>query len=65
MQDDNTRPHKARRVDNFLQQVWVTRMDWPVCSPDLNPIENNPWNLLERRIHTHKTPTTTNVATTA
>ena len=40
LQDDNARPHCARVVNTFLQQAGVNRMDWPACSPDLNPIEN-------------------------
>ena len=40
LQDDNARPHRARVVNTFLQQAGVNRMDWPACSPDLNPIEN-------------------------
>ena len=38
--DDNARPHRARIVDTCLRQHYVTRMDWPACSPDLNPIEH-------------------------
>ena len=64
LQDDNTRPHRARLADNFLQQVRVTRMDWAACSPDLNPIENL-WDLLERRVRSRKPPTATGLATTA
>ena len=37
MQDDNARPHRARIVDTFLRQSRVTCLDWPACSPDLNP----------------------------
>ncbi|KAK7103589.1 hypothetical protein V1264_018458 [Littorina saxatilis] len=37
-QDDNARPHRARVVNDFLQQSGVNRMEWPACSPDLNPI---------------------------
>ncbi|GFY35236.1 DDE_3 domain-containing protein [Trichonephila clavipes] len=36
--DDNARPHRANIVDECLQSEDVTRMDWPVYSPDLNPI---------------------------
>ncbi|GFX45359.1 transposable element Tcb1 transposase [Trichonephila clavipes] len=38
--DDNARPHHANIVDEYLQSVDITRMDWPVYSPDLNPIEH-------------------------
>lgn len=49
LQDDNARPHRACPVDNVLQHVRVTRMDWPACSPDLNPTENLR-DLLECRV---------------
>lgn len=55
LQDDNARPHRARLVDDFLQQAGVTRLDWPACSPDLNPIENM-WDLLERRVQENHPP---------
>ena len=38
-QDDNTTPHRARVVLDFLQQGNVTKMEQPPRSPDCNPIE--------------------------
>ncbi|GFW97643.1 DDE_3 domain-containing protein [Trichonephila clavipes] len=38
--DDNARPHRANIVDESLQSDYITRMDWPAYSPDLNPIEH-------------------------
>ncbi|GFV04894.1 transposable element Tcb2 transposase [Trichonephila clavipes] len=43
--DDNARPHRANIVDECLQSEDITRMDCPVYSPDLNPIEHV-WDML-------------------
>ena len=40
LMDDNARLHRARVVEEYLQQETIVRMDWPACSPDLNPIEH-------------------------
>ncbi|GFT28190.1 transposable element Tcb2 transposase [Trichonephila clavipes] len=39
-QDDNARPHRARLVENMLEAETMQRMEFPACSPDLNPIEH-------------------------
>ena len=55
LRDDSERPHRARLVDNFPQQVGVTKMEWPACSPDVNLIENL-GDLLERRVQENQPP---------
>ncbi|GFV03148.1 transposable element Tcb2 transposase [Trichonephila clavipes] len=57
-QDDNARPHRARLVDNMLEAETIQRMEWPVCSPDLNPIEHV-WDMLGRRIAARPRPPAT------
>ena len=47
--EDNARPHRAHRVDSVLENHGISRMDRPVCSPDMNPIENV-CGLLKRNI---------------
>ena len=49
LQDDNARPHRARIMDAYLQQQHITRIDWPACSPDINPIEHV-WDKLGKAV---------------
>ena len=57
-QDDNARPHRAGLVDDFLVRSGVVRMDWPACSPNLNPIEFF-WDHLERQVRENHPPPAT------
>ncbi|GFV76395.1 transposable element Tcb2 transposase [Trichonephila clavipes] len=47
--DDNARPHRTLDVEELLESEDITRMDWPLYSPDLNPIKHV-WDSLGRRI---------------
>ena len=48
--DDNARPHRARVVNDYLEDEGIERLDWLSRSPDLNPIQQA-WNALQRRIN--------------
>lgn len=39
-QDDNAPCHRAKKVQEWLQNNGINRISWPGQSPDLNPIEN-------------------------
>ena len=33
LMDDNARPHRANAINQYLEDVTIVRMDWPVHSP--------------------------------
>ncbi|GFV34253.1 transposable element Tcb2 transposase [Trichonephila clavipes] len=46
-QQDNARPHTARVAQDFLRHFQT--LPWPVCSPDLSPVEHV-WDELKRQV---------------
>ncbi|GFX84543.1 transposable element Tcb2 transposase [Trichonephila clavipes] len=55
LMDDNCRPHRANLVEDFLFKEGIVRMEWPACSPDINPIEHV-WDALGRRVAGRQPP---------
>lgn len=52
---DNARPHTARVVQEYIQEVGISVMAWPSRSPDLNPIEHA-WDELGRVVRSRRPP---------
>ncbi|GFV98258.1 transposable element Tc1 transposase [Trichonephila clavipes] len=55
LMDDNCRPNHANLVEDFLFEEGIVRMEWPACSPDMNPIEHV-WDALGRRVAGRQPP---------
>ncbi|GFX10942.1 transposable element Tcb2 transposase [Trichonephila clavipes] len=55
LMDDNCRPHRANLVEDFRFEERIVQMEWPACSPDMNPIEHV-WDALGRRVAGRQPP---------
>ncbi|GFT45994.1 transposable element Tcb2 transposase [Trichonephila clavipes] len=58
LMENNCRPHRANLVEDFLFEEGIVRIEWPVCSPDMNPIEHV-WDALGKRVAGRQPPPTT------
>ena len=58
LMDENSRPHRAHLVKEFLHDNNIARLEWPACSPDMNPIEHA-WDTLKRAVFGRIHPSTT------
>ena len=47
--DENSRPHRAHLVNELHHDNNIGRLEWPACSPGMNPIEHA-WNTLKRAV---------------
>ncbi|CAD6196633.1 unnamed protein product [Caenorhabditis auriculariae] len=57
-QQDNASVHASNSTLAWLAAKNVVLLDWPACSPDLNPVENL-WSVLVRRVYANAKQYTT------
>ncbi|GFX43835.1 transposable element Tcb2 transposase [Trichonephila clavipes] len=53
--DHNCIPHHVNLVEDFLFEEGIVRMEWPACSPNMNPTEHV-WDTLGRRVAVRQPP---------
>ena len=56
--DENSRPHRAHLVNEFLHDNNIAKLEWPAFSPDMNSIEHAS-DTLKRAVFGRDDPPTT------
>ncbi|XP_045769781.1 uncharacterized protein LOC123870498 [Maniola jurtina] len=54
-QQDNAPIHVAKSTKKWLYDFGISTLQWPACSPDLNPMENV-WGILARKVYDREKP---------